>query len=288
MVLHKDWFGQKACGDLVEEEWFGHPVFPYLTPRAVERNFDRFTINFYGRNFARKGRWVSIDRGEFERALCEEAKRRGAKFRLERVARIRRKGKTFLINDRIETKFLVGADGADSVVRSFLGQEIEKAFAIRGYVKGDRESPTLYVDRGIIEGGYAWIFPKRKLLNVGVVGRRVEEVKRGWRKFTRGMEVRDAKGSFVPCSLPCKTEFENAILVGDAAGQINPLSFAGINLSLLCGSLAAEAIASSRSYEGLWRKEVYRRLRIFHLKGKIFWGSLMKQKWAGHLLRWFF
>jgi digeranylgeranylglycerophospholipid reductase len=65
-----------------------------------------------------------------------------------------------------------------------------------------------------------------------------------------------------------KTVSDNLMVVGDAAGQISPLSGAGIYLSMSCGSMAGEVASkcvknkdyskeSLMEYENRWKEKYY-------------------------------
>jgi digeranylgeranylglycerophospholipid reductase len=61
--------------------------------------------------------------------------------------------------------------------------------------------------------------------------------------------------------LPCAGE--NWILIGDAAGHVDPISGGGILYALWDGKLAAEAIIKRdlREYDKLWKKEYGKKLK---------------------------
>lgn len=287
VVFEKDGFGRKVCGDLMGRECFGYPADSWLVEEATEREFDTFVIDFYGRETVLNVRRFTIDREKFERGLYDKIKK-DVEFRFEEVDMIEKQGRSFVLNGSVQADFLVGADGVDSVVRKFFGEGVRKAFAIRGYAPLDVETPKILVDRNIIRGGYAWMFPKKKSVNIGIGGKDAGLVKAAWEKFSKGKDLTDVRGGFVPCSLPCKTEFENALLVGDAASQAEPFTFGGINLSLICGKLAGSAIATGISYEKLWKSLFYRKLLELDIKSGIFWNLLMNFRFTNHLLRKFF
>ncbi len=285
VVFEKDGFGGKVCGDLVGRECFGHPADPWLV--GVERRFDEFVIDFYGKETVLGVERFAIDREKFEKGLYRGIRRK-TDFRFEAVEKIEKRGKGFVLNGSVGADFLVGADGVDSVVRNFFGEKVRKAFAIRGYATLDVEKPKIMVDKKIINRGYAWMFPKKKNVNVGVGGKDIDAVKKAWEKFSEGMDLSDVRGGFVPCSLPCKTEFGNALLVGDAASQTEPFTFGGINLSLMCGKLAGVAISTGTSYENLWKGLFYRKLLELDVKSRVFWNFLMNFRFTGHLVKKFF
>ena len=111
---------------------------------------------------------------------------------------------------------------------------------------------TIGFDFGDIPGGYGWIFPKGEHLNIGVGG---------WRYI--GPTLRDKLMQLVrfygfdPTGLwglrahpvPLRRQGsplidDNIVLVGDAAGLVDPLIGEGIYAALWSGRTAAEQLAS--------------------------------------------
>jgi menaquinone-9 beta-reductase len=162
----------------------------------------------------------------------------------------------------------VGADGVNSVIgRRLRGgkrhADKHRALAIRGYCE-DFETQSgiieFFLHRSVLPG-YAWIFPLGgNQANIGL-GMRLDH----YRKFSRSLKkmlqeflaMPDIKARLAPdarltevASWPLnfgsqkglQYAFDGAVLVGDAAGYVNPLSGGGIHSSLVSGLLAAEAI----------------------------------------------
>jgi geranylgeranyl reductase family protein len=159
--------------------------------------------------------------------------------------------------ERIRGRFLVGADGATGVSRQALGAVVEHSFAVamEGNVSYDDYDPTPYRGRallevGVIPGGYGWVFPKGDHANIGVGGYisqgpalrdelarlcrvhgvapdRLRDI-RGWRLPIRRADAVTARG--------------RALLVGDAAGLVDPLSGDGMFEAFTSSRLASEAV----------------------------------------------
>jgi len=115
--------------------------------------------------------------------------------------------------------------------------------------------------------GYAWYFPKKDTANVGLAldaekraqitallddfVRRLAE--RG--KISGDTVLRKTGGPIPVGGPPVVTRRGNMLLVGDAAGQTDPLTGAGIHRAVVCGTVAGKAAARSdpSSYEAEWR-----------------------------------
>jgi flavin-dependent dehydrogenase len=68
-----------------------------------------------------------------------------------------------------EADWLIGADGANSVIRRLLepAQPLALGFAIEAQVPTGNP-PTMAFDFGVVEFGYGWLFPKADHVNVGL------------------------------------------------------------------------------------------------------------------------
>jgi len=167
------------------------------------------------------------------------------------------------------SRVVVGADGVTSTIMRALrpesGQHVDKhrAVALRAYIKGLKLYPHeveffLYDE---ILPGYAWIFPiSDDEANIGL-GMRLDKfrkhkgnLKKMLKDFlempaireraVNGTEIRDVaiwQLSF-GSQKNLQHAYDGALLVGDAAGFINPLTGGGIHNALISGILAADTI----------------------------------------------
>ena len=133
-------------------------------------------------------------------------------------------------------KFLVGADGAFSVVRKNLfgyGPEVKMA-AVNNLVEGDSEiSEIRFTVSPRYSGSYRWDFPSKDgLRSIGYI-QGTDDLQdyseRGIRFIVTGTNRHVVNG--------------NCCIVGDAALLANPLCYGGIGVALLSGRKAAEGIA---------------------------------------------
>ena len=181
---------------------------------------------------------------------------------------------------------VIGADGVTSILMRHLRPEVEqhrdmhRAVALRAYIEG-MELYAHEVEFFLYEEvlpGYAWIFPAGDhLANIGL-GMRLDVFRRHKRnlkqmlrdflempairaRLRNGHSLRDVASWQLSFGSQERLQhtFDGALLVGDAAGFINPLTGGGIHNALISAVLAAETVD-----EALRRGDVSRQsLRIY-------------------------
>ncbi|HKZ62029.1 MAG TPA: NAD(P)/FAD-dependent oxidoreductase [Nitrososphaera sp.] len=167
----------------------------------------------------------------------------------------------------------------------------------------DSATWTLMVGQQYSEAGYAWVFPLSKnRVRIGVGIGRPESSAEPLEKLHDIMEKRlkplDAMGKIQPIELhygfiPNEGVRENSVadglvMVGDSAGQSNPLVLEGIRYAIEFGRLAGEVGARSISqnasreslleYEKIWKAKVESKIQ-FALKVQTRWLGLADEEW---------
>lgn len=172
----------------------------------------------------------------------------------------------------------------------------------------DSETLWLMVGQEYSPAGYAWIFPlSNNLVRIGVgVGKpessidptqRLDEIlekKLGpIKRLGKLTEIEFHYGLIPNDGLSRKTVFNNLILVGDSAGQANPLVLEGIRYAIkfgrVAGKVASNAIKSGKTdkeslypYEENWRREIESKINS---AGKVQdrWIGLTDEEWDKEL-----
>jgi geranylgeranyl reductase family protein len=190
--------------------------------------------------------------------LVEQAAEAGAVFRdgvtVEGVT-VGPDGATLQVGGRrVHGRFLVGADGVNGRIArdTGLGGGIIYGIALEG--NGPlpaRQQGIATVELGVVPGGYGWVFPKAGHANFGVGGWAAEgpRLREHLRRLCaqHGVDVADLtdlQGRRLPIRRTSSAADGPVLLVGDAAGLVDPLSGDGIYEALLSARLAAEAIAT--------------------------------------------
>jgi geranylgeranyl reductase family protein len=219
----------------------------------------------------RYGAWIERGNGDplvsmtqrrrLDAYLAEQAANAGADFRdgakVERVE-AGSDGVTVVVGgERIDARTLVGADGVNGLCARALelGGNQAVGVAMEGNVAYDRLRTDGYRGRivlelGVVPGGYGWVFPKGDHVNVGIGG--WEREGPGLREHLRRLchahgispaDLEDVRGFRLPLRSPRSVLARGrALLVGDAAGLIDPVSGDGMYEGFLSARLASETV----------------------------------------------
>ncbi len=157
----------------------------------------------------------------------------------------------------IETRFLIGADGARSRVAEALGLGRNRRF-LTGVEAEFPEAPAVdpevlhcFLDSRLAPGYLAWIVPGVGITQVGLAvraGRRPELGafldRLGPRFGLEGQVPLARRAGVIPAGGPVRPSWRpGALLIGDAAGMVSPLTGGGIQLAYRFGRRAAQVVS---------------------------------------------
>jgi len=211
-------------------------------------------------------------------------------------------------------KIIIDASGFQSVVAKSLGFVSQwKRFGAGAEYEAQVENVDsstwwLMVGQQYSPAGYAWIFPLGKnIVRIGVgVGKPESAVDPTERlkdlvekrvgpiaKLGRITPLEFHYGLIPNDGLSRKTVYDNLILVGDSAGQANPLVLEGIRYAIrfgrLAGQIAAKAISNGNTsekallpYEETWKKAILTKINSAS-KVQTRWIGLSDQEWDEEL-----
>ena len=161
-----------------------------------------------------------------------------------------------------DSRYLIGADGPNSqVARSLaLGQNerflfgLEYEFANLPLAVDDRLH--CFLDRELAPGYIGWMVPSVGVVQIGLARRMPRDpdaIKRVMEKFlekiapvvdVRNCEPASIRAGAIPCGGVVRpVASERALLVGDAAGMVSPVTAGGIHTALKHGLAAGHAVA---------------------------------------------
>jgi geranylgeranyl reductase family protein len=191
------------------------------------------------------------------------------------------------------SRLVVGADGAYSVVARELGmgRSIQHVAGIESEIvvpEGEmvKWKSRVHIDLGCIPGGYAWVFPKRNHLSVGVgcLASKARYLSRRHQKFLNSLDIGSytiarSSSHLIPTCTKGKLVWQDkAVLLGDAAGLADPLTGEGIYNAILSAQLAAPVIENSlvkgkvglQDYQEAMEEKIVSELRIARVLSKFF------------------
>jgi geranylgeranyl reductase family protein len=253
----------KPCGGGLTGRALRHA--PCDVSPVVERDVVGFAIRLgYRKRFERRNEAPLIrmtQRRRLDAFLAEQAVAAGADFRDGVTADTLTVGpdgvEATVAGERIGADVLVGADGANGTTARLarVAVDVHRGVAIEGNAPYELLEPALdpelaLVELGVVPGGYGWVFPKAGHVNVGVggwadEGPRIRE-HLGRLCLAHGFDVgrlTDVRGHRLPMRRAgSPAAAGRTLLVGDAAGLVDPLSGDGMYEAFVSAELAADAI----------------------------------------------
>ncbi len=220
----------------------------------------------------------NINKSFFIQEIAAQAAEYGADIHVrEEVSGVVRENSKLFVKtnrDTYKAKVVIGADGYNSTVARSLGvTERPEPIPTVQYIMANcrlknSDAVRFYLGNKIAPGGYAWIFPRTEKLaevGIGVRGGIAKDYLDAFVKLFSdelgSAKIIDYRGAPVPIGgAISESVFDGAMLIGDAAGHVIPLTGAGIHSSVSAG-LAAGKVAANAVQEGDTSK---RRLSEFY------------------------
>lgn len=233
---------------------------------------------------------ITVYRNVFDRNLADKAVEYGAKMLTNTLVKeVSVKRDEVCISSKeleIVSKLIVFADGPNTMAYKKFGigfkPELDKTIVSAACEVEWENNPLdqfeFYYGYDIAPWGYGWIFPRRNTVNVGV-GCLYSETQTNvinslnyiFQKYplTRekldGRKIVSLSSATIPIA-PAKTIFgERMLVVGDAAGMVDPITGGGIDHAInggkVAGKICVEALEkenfsakSLSQYQTLWQK----------------------------------
>jgi geranylgeranyl reductase family protein len=216
---------------------------------------------------------LMTQRRRLDAFLVERAVEAGAEFREGIRVSVESDTEIRVDGELLEVEAMIGADGANGITARTLGLAggIVNGVALEGNLPYDRLPRgawrgLLVLELATVPGGYGWIFPKGDHVNVGVGGWGEEgpRLRQHLRVLCEhyGIELRELselRGHRLPMRRPeTLLAGGRALLVGDAAGVLDPVSGDGIYEAFVTSRLAAEHVLADTidEYDAAVRREL--------------------------------
>ena len=195
-------------------------------------------------------------RSELDDFCLHQCLHRGVRFQqIGPLSEIRKDGDYWTVtasSEKFSARFLIGADGANSQVRKLLNlaSTVKLGVALEARIPiSNGSSFNMRMDYGVVPRGYGWVFPKDDHLNVGLytLDQKIQRPREKLAAYCRARTGVDFDGVIHGYPIPFNgVKFRHLpnspMLVGDAAGFIDPLLGEGIYNAIRSGQIAAECV----------------------------------------------
>ena len=185
-----------------------------------------------------------------------------------------------IVNDEEELgyRYLVGADGYNSIVRKHLGIPIEKKLiGIQYEIPSPNLVPRLeiHLNTRYFKAWYAWIFPHKDSFATGCIcdpelmsPKLLRENFHTWLS-EKGIDISQARYRSAPINYDYRgLQFGNIFLVGEAGGFASGLTGEGIYQALVSGEEAAKIILGAQETSDAFKFLIrYNRIQEKIIKG---------------------
>jgi geranylgeranyl reductase family protein len=241
------------------------------TVEPPDDRVDTATVPLLDRGISAASALIVLSRAVFDRALVDAALDAGAELITEKVMDVGAappsSGGTMQVwTDRREhrAEFVLGADGANSLVRKKFSAPFarEQVSIAAGFFVHGATSNAIAIKSMPDQPGYLWSFPRTDHLAVGVCAPATARTSssellrqaRTWvrsHQLDRGTRLQQYAWP-IPSVASDQREGDRSagpgwMLLGDAAGLVDPLTREGIFYALLSGQWAADALTSCSS-----------------------------------------
>lgn len=253
----------------------------------------------------KKSKACVIDRAAFDQEIVKRALDCGTDLLLgAKVTAVNRHGRGITVKVKedgltkdVGCKLVIGSDGVGSIVARDLGfsqpTDFLSGFGAEclGVENLDLDCVNIFVGNKIAPGFFAWIIPTEEGARIGLCTSRGDaSTFQYFKKLLTHPQIKktlkDAKieryiAGLIPLGPMKKIHADRAMLVGDAAAQVKPLSGGGVYMGLLCGNHCANVAAralknddvsekSLKEYPKLVSNDIGKELKRANLLRKIF------------------
>jgi geranylgeranyl reductase family protein len=254
----------KPCGGGVSPiiaKWFDFDFSPAISTKV---NVLRYTWDMSDEVEAQlegtEPIWM-VRRDVFDHFLIQKAQSQGAELMDgTTVTGAELVGDTWQVstsNGTVSGKYLIAADGAQGPMAKFLGFKDRKrrlAGALELEGLAENVPPVINFEFGMVKNGYIWNFPKDNGYSIGIGtfrGGEGQDLKKIIESYAQSMfkiDISTAKQyghSLCLWDGDQKLHTDRAVLAGEAACVVDPMTAEGIRPSIFSGIKASEAIAGA-------------------------------------------
>ncbi|MEM1250837.1 MAG: geranylgeranyl reductase family protein [Cyanobacteria bacterium P01_H01_bin.21] len=200
--------------------------------------------------------WI-VRRDIFDQCLVDQAAKSGVTVKDNLpVLAIEFKDKTWTVTTQhgtFITHYLIAADGADGPMAQWLGfkpEKVRQSYVLEIELPTPLAQPTMAFEFGLVKQGCLWNFPKRQCHSLGIarfLGDTLKDPEKSLADYANSLGADPVAGKLYSHGLklwngnrPLHTH--QALLVGEAAALVDPMTAEGIRPAIFSGIQAAVAI----------------------------------------------
>ncbi|MEA5618576.1 geranylgeranyl reductase family protein [Cronbergia sp. UHCC 0137] len=267
LVLEKESLPRyKPCGGGVSPaiaQWFDFDFSPAISGKVDSLRFTWKLDDPVEAKMDIKEPFWMVRREIFDHFLIQQAQNKGAELRDNtEVTGIEFKSDHWQVNTKngpLTGRYLIAADGAKGPMAKWLGFKDRKrrlGGALEAEVSTQLENQnTAHFEFGLVKNGYIWNFPKADGYSIGIatfIGGEPQDFKKILDEYAQSfkIDVKTSKQYDHPICLwdgNQKLHTQNAILAGEAACVVDPITAEGIRPSIFSALLASTAINDALS-----------------------------------------
>lgn len=262
LVLEKETLPRyKPCGGGVSPiiaEWFDFDFSPAISLKVSSIRYTWKMEDAFEADLTPAEPIWMVRRDIFDHFLMQQAQKQGAQLRdSTEVTGIEFKGSHWQVNTAdgvAEGRYLIAADGAKGPMAKWLGFS-ERKRSIGTALEAEAMTPIdnghiAHFEFGMVKNGYLWNFPKADGYSIGIgtfrrgESQNLREIVTEYSKIF-GVDFKAIKQFGHPICLwdgNQRLHTQNALLAGEAACVVDPLTAEGIRPSIFSGLKASEAI----------------------------------------------
>lgn len=256
----------KPCGGGVSPQiaqWFDFDFSPVISTKVTQLCYTWKMEDTVTADLPQdKAIWM-VRREDFDFFMVQQAQRRGAQLQDEtKVQGVQFQGETWSLETSqgtLQARYLIAADGATGKMAEWLGFRNRK-FVLAGAIEIEPKltpanAHQAYFEFGLLKNGYVWNFPKVDGYSIGSGIFRTGKRQPG--DLRSSMQVYAAQfgvdsTQVKVCGHPIciwngdqSLHTQRALLAGEAAGVVDPLTAEGIRPAIFSGLKAGEAIEAA-------------------------------------------
>ncbi|MFH1307937.1 MAG: NAD(P)/FAD-dependent oxidoreductase [archaeon] len=312
LVLEK----KEVCGDKVCAGGLTLKDFDLKIPNnIIQRKFKKAIVHTPSQKVEiklDKPFVATIDRKDLGKWMLKQSVESGANVKFDsKVTEISRNKLVINNKEKIKFKYLIGADGSQSIVRKYLGLQTNNFLQAFQYISPIKiKDIQLFVDPEKFGPAYLWIFPYKNSVSIGTggdlskkikqpaLGVKISEIRKNFDEWCmKRIEINNSQfQSFIINYDYQGHDFGNKFLIGDAGGFASGLTGEGIFNAIMSGEDVANKIIFKKStyplikqiigkkrFEEIVLRNIEINKKITRMEEEIF-VYLLKLKWIDELV----